>query len=54
MPDQPQTSDLISYRIAVRMATVAAIFSLIVAVLMLYDFFHRSMKDPSQREAAGS
>ena len=48
MPEQPQTSDLISYRIAVRTATVAAIFSLIVAALLLYDFFHRSMKDPSQ------
>ena len=46
MPEQPPTSDLISYRIAVRTATVAAIFSLVVAALMLYDFFHRSMKDP--------
>ena len=40
------TSDLISCRIAVRTATVAAVFSLVVAALMLYDFFHRSMKDP--------
>ena len=29
-----------------RTATVAAIFSLVVAALMLYDYFHRSMKDP--------
>ncbi len=39
------------YRIAVRTATVAAVFSLVVAALMLYDFFHRSMKDPSQNYA---
>jgi outer membrane protein assembly factor BamB len=46
MPEQPQTSNLIPYRIAVRTATVAAIFSLVVAALLLYDFFHRAMKDP--------
>ncbi len=53
MPEQPPTSNLISYRIAVRTATVAAIFSLLVAALMLYEFFHRSkdsfaLKDPSR------
>ncbi len=46
MPEQPQTSNLIPYRIAMRTATVAAVFSLVVAALMLYDFCHRSMKDP--------
>ncbi|MGO9113669.1 MAG: PQQ-binding-like beta-propeller repeat protein [Thermoguttaceae bacterium] len=46
MPEQSPISDLISYRIAVRTARVAAIFSLVVAALMLYDFSHRSMKDP--------
>jgi outer membrane protein assembly factor BamB len=51
MLDQPATSDLIAYRIAVRTAKVAAAFSLIVAALMLYDFFHRSMKDPFQTSA---
>ena len=46
MPEQPETSNLLAYRIAVRTATVAAVFSLIVAALMLHDFFRRSMKDP--------
>ena len=44
MPEASQTSDLIPYRIAVRTATVAATFSIIVAALLLYDFMHRSMK----------
>ena len=48
MPEQPLTSDLLSCRIATRTATVAAVFSLVVAALMLYDLFHRSIKDPSQ------
>ena len=38
MPEQPQTSNPLLYRIAVRTATVAAVFSLVVAALMLYDF----------------
>jgi len=46
MPEQPPISDNIPYRIAVRTATVAGVFSLIVAALMLYDFLHRPMKDP--------
>ncbi|MEI8372108.1 MAG: PQQ-binding-like beta-propeller repeat protein [Planctomycetota bacterium] len=54
MPEQSQTSDILPYRIAVRTATVAAVFSLIVAALMLYDFYHRSMKDPSQTSARDS
>ena len=52
MPDQPPSSEIIAHRIAVRTAAVAAVFSLIVAALMLYDFFHRSLKDPSQNSAA--
>ena len=51
MSEQPPTSDLLSYRIAARTATVAAVFSLVVVALMLYDFLHRSMKDPSQAKA---
>jgi len=47
MQNQPANSHLISSRIAARTAAVAAIFSLIVASLLVYDFFHRSMKDPS-------
>lgn len=51
MPEQPQTFDVVPHRIAVRTATVAAMFSLIVAVLLLYDFLHRSMQDPTQTSA---
>ena len=47
MPDQTQTPDLLSCRIAARTAVVASIFSLVVAALLAYDFLHRSMKDPS-------
>jgi len=47
MQNQPANSNTLSYRIATRTAAVAAIFSLIVASLLVYDFFHRSMKDPS-------
>ena len=46
MIEQPQTIEPVSYRIAVRTAIVAAIFSLVVAAVMLYAFFGRSMKDP--------
>ncbi len=46
MPEPTPTSNFLSCRIAVRTATVAGIFSLVVAALMLYDFAHRSMKDP--------
>ena len=45
-PNRPRPFNLLSYRIAVRTATMAGIFSLVVAALMLYDFAHRSMKDP--------
>lgn len=57
MPDQPQTSDLIACRIAARTAVVAAVFSLVVATLLVYDFSYRTkqdpftMKDPSQASA---
>lgn len=51
MSQLSQTSDVIACRIAVRTAVIAATFSLIVAALMLYDFVHRSMKDPSQTAA---
>ena len=46
MTEHPQNFDAISHRLAVRTAIVAAVFSLVVASLMLYDFLHRSMKDP--------
>jgi outer membrane protein assembly factor BamB len=46
MPEQPLLGDLVPHRIAVRTATAAAIFSFVVAALMLYDFMHRPMKDP--------
>ena len=42
MQNQPQSIDLVSSRIATHTAAVAAIFSLVVASLLLYDFFHRS------------
>jgi len=54
MTEQPPPSDLLPYRIAVRTATVAAVFSIVVAALLLHDFFHRSMKDPFQTSARDS
>jgi len=51
MPEQPLISDFVPYRIAVRTATVAAMFSIIVAALLLYDFMHRSMRPPFQTVA---
>ncbi len=54
MSDQLMTSDLISCRLAMRTAIVAAVFSLVVAALLLYDFLHRSpywIKDHAQTAA---
>jgi outer membrane protein assembly factor BamB len=45
------TKKQIAYRVAVRTALVAAVFSMIVAALLLYDFSRRTMKDPSEARA---
>jgi outer membrane protein assembly factor BamB len=42
------TKKEIAYRIAARTACVAAVFSMIVAALLLYDFSRRMSKDPSE------
>ena len=39
------------YRLAARIALVAAVFSLIVAAVLLYDFSRRTVKDPSEAPA---
>jgi outer membrane protein assembly factor BamB len=44
MPEPTETPDLIAYRTAARTAIVAAVFSLVVATLMLYEFSQRSPK----------
>ena len=51
MLEEPLTSNLISFRLAIRTAAVAAMFSLVVAALLLYDYLHRGMKDPGQDAA---
>jgi outer membrane protein assembly factor BamB len=48
------TSDLISCRLAMRTAAVAAVFSLVIAALLFYEFLHRSpywIKDHAQTVA---
>jgi outer membrane protein assembly factor BamB len=56
MSEQPRNPGLLPYRIAVRTAAVAAIFSLVVATLMLYDYCSRSkdsfaLRDPAKASA---
>ncbi|MGA2064211.1 MAG: PQQ-binding-like beta-propeller repeat protein [Thermoguttaceae bacterium] len=48
------TKKEIAYRIAARTAAVAAVFSVIVAALLLYDFSRRTTKDPSEAPALGA
>lgn len=45
----PETG--LGYRIAARTAVVAAVFSLLVSALLLYDYTRRRMKDPFEAQA---
>jgi outer membrane protein assembly factor BamB len=48
------TSNSLACRMAARTAFVAAAFSAIVAALLTYDYWHRTMVDPSQTAARES
>ncbi len=54
MSDASSTLNSLAYRTAARTAIVAATFSAIVAALLVYDYLHRTMKDPSQTTARDS
>lgn len=50
--DDTRTGDSeVRYRLAMRIAWVAAVFSLVVAAVLLYDFSRRTVKDPLEAPA---